>query len=229
MNKRMKSLSITIAICFSLILIQSCKKDGCTDPTATNYDPKAKNDDGSCIGGTGGTGATTSAFFAKFKVDGIDVSYEGELNNGLTPSLEIVGNGSQASQGTIAGEILTFKNTINLELIEVFPYGEAYPDSIDNMLQIKSYGYGLESSNGGVNGIDGAVVAYIDGAGTEWRSDNAPATQSGSTFVITKKEAGTDGTTVWIATGTFNCKVYDSSGNSKTITAGSFRGKFITY
>ncbi|GAB4278940.1 MAG: hypothetical protein Kow0068_02750 [Marinilabiliales bacterium] len=27
----------------------SCKKEGCTDPTATNYDEKAKKDDGSCI------------------------------------------------------------------------------------------------------------------------------------------------------------------------------------
>ena len=27
----------------------SCKKDGCTDETATNYDSKAKKDDGSCV------------------------------------------------------------------------------------------------------------------------------------------------------------------------------------
>lgn len=27
----------------------SCNKDGCIDPTALNYDPKAENDDGSCV------------------------------------------------------------------------------------------------------------------------------------------------------------------------------------
>lgn len=30
------------------ISLTSCKTDGCTDPTATNYDDKADNDDGSC-------------------------------------------------------------------------------------------------------------------------------------------------------------------------------------
>ncbi len=30
----------------------SCKKKGCTDPTATNYDANAKKDDGSCIAAT---------------------------------------------------------------------------------------------------------------------------------------------------------------------------------
>ena len=35
-------------ISFSL-LIASCSKDGCTDPTATNYNPDATSDDNSCI------------------------------------------------------------------------------------------------------------------------------------------------------------------------------------
>lgn len=36
-------------LCATLILTAvSCKKEGCTDPTATNYNKKAKKDDGSC-------------------------------------------------------------------------------------------------------------------------------------------------------------------------------------
>ena len=35
-------------ISFSL-LIASCSKDGCTDPTATNYNPDATDDNGTCI------------------------------------------------------------------------------------------------------------------------------------------------------------------------------------
>ncbi|GEM_PF-4934889 len=39
----------TIAISFVLIyLTVSCKKEGCTDPIAENYDQKAKEDDQSC-------------------------------------------------------------------------------------------------------------------------------------------------------------------------------------
>lgn len=36
---------------FGLITLTavSCGKEGCKDPTATNYDPDAKKDDGSCI------------------------------------------------------------------------------------------------------------------------------------------------------------------------------------
>ncbi|MBL7899347.1 MAG: hypothetical protein JNJ99_12490 [Crocinitomicaceae bacterium] len=34
---------------FSLLITLSCKKEGCTDATATNYNEEAKKDDGSCI------------------------------------------------------------------------------------------------------------------------------------------------------------------------------------
>ncbi|MEX1190598.1 MAG: hypothetical protein WEA99_01410, partial [Brumimicrobium sp.] len=34
---------------FGLLLMNSCKREGCTDPKAINYDKKAKKDDGSCI------------------------------------------------------------------------------------------------------------------------------------------------------------------------------------
>ena len=37
------------SILFLIFLLASCGKDGCTDPTATNYNPSADNDDNSCI------------------------------------------------------------------------------------------------------------------------------------------------------------------------------------
>lgn len=39
------SLIIILGVSF----LQSCKRKGCTNPRATNYDPKAKEDDGTCI------------------------------------------------------------------------------------------------------------------------------------------------------------------------------------
>lgn len=46
-NKMKLGMMLTIA---ALTLgTVSCKKEGCTDPTATNYDEKAKKDDGTCV------------------------------------------------------------------------------------------------------------------------------------------------------------------------------------
>jgi hypothetical protein len=37
-----------LALCLSM-LATGCKREGCTDPLSTNYDPKAKVDDGTCV------------------------------------------------------------------------------------------------------------------------------------------------------------------------------------
>jgi hypothetical protein len=42
-----KVMAVMMSLGFALS-ISSCKKEGCTDETATNYDDKAKDDDGSC-------------------------------------------------------------------------------------------------------------------------------------------------------------------------------------
>ncbi|MBU0763312.1 MAG: hypothetical protein KJ607_00590 [Bacteroidetes bacterium] len=39
---------VLLAFAALLIVSSGCKKEGCTDPLATNYDEKAKKDDGSC-------------------------------------------------------------------------------------------------------------------------------------------------------------------------------------
>ncbi len=45
----MKKVSLIIsAVLMTAMMITSCKKEGCTDPEAVNYDAKAKKDDGSC-------------------------------------------------------------------------------------------------------------------------------------------------------------------------------------
>jgi len=43
----MKLLTISILV-LTMMIVGSCKKDGCTDKTANNFDEKAKNDDGTC-------------------------------------------------------------------------------------------------------------------------------------------------------------------------------------
>jgi hypothetical protein len=45
--KKIFNLFLMLAIA-STFTLTSCKTEGCTDPTATNYDEKADDDDGSC-------------------------------------------------------------------------------------------------------------------------------------------------------------------------------------
>jgi hypothetical protein len=74
----------------------------------------------------------------------------------------------------------------------------------------------------------GATVGYWDGKGEYWESDNLPGTQVGSSFKITSVEDDTVAFGFYAVrvTFVFNCKVYDTAGNSKTITNGKFIGLF---
>jgi hypothetical protein len=47
--KKMKKLNLLPVVALAAVVsFSSCKKEGCTDPKATNYNEKAKKDDGSC-------------------------------------------------------------------------------------------------------------------------------------------------------------------------------------
>lgn len=46
--KHLKNFKAILALFFCLAFFNSCKKEGCTDIYATNYDSAAKTNDGSC-------------------------------------------------------------------------------------------------------------------------------------------------------------------------------------
>jgi hypothetical protein len=79
-------------------------------------------------------------------------------------------------------------------------------------------------------GASGITIGWTDKAGVDWESNNAPGTQTGSNFTITKVEnttgASYNGTYYITVTATFNCTLYDGNGNSRTVTNGTFVGIF---
>ena len=77
---------------------------------------------------------------------------------------------------------------------------------------------------------EGVTIFWGDPTGTDWSTDNAPGTQTGSAFNIVSvaDEPGQPDYTVRV-TATFNCKLYDAAGNSKTLTNGKYVGLFAKF
>jgi hypothetical protein len=75
----------------------------------------------------------------------------------------------------------------------------------------------------GNNPANGVYVTWMDANGHNWASNNAPGTQSGSKFTITASSAIDPTTYMATVTGTFNCILYDSVGNSLIVTGGAFK------
>jgi len=75
----------------------------------------------------------------------------------------------------------------------------------------------------------GAKIFYYDNNSVEWSTDLGSANQTGSTFNITEHIANTDGYSQHISKATFNCKLYNSTGASMTLTNGLCRGRTVYY
>lgn len=130
--KKMKKMKLgnglMIAFLGLAIGFTSCKKEGCTDPLATNYNNKANHDDGTCTydGITPGTvlnvteniDVPTTWAAATVKVCGsININAALTINPGVTvimcatSSLEVFETGSINAVGTAAAPI-TFKGEV---------------------------------------------------------------------------------------------------------------------
>lgn len=130
----MKTSRVTLfgsALIIGLALV-SCKKEGCTDPLASNYSSSANHDNGSCIydgtgggsgGGTGGGGGSTTSITSDITtpttLSGVvsvcgDIDVDAALtiqagtvlNMCAGASLRIEASGSINAQGTAASPVI---------------------------------------------------------------------------------------------------------------------------
>ena len=98
------------------ISLTSCKTDGCTDPTASNYDESADNDDGSCTI-NGCTDATATNFNIKATNDDGTCSFErdaliGSYTVNGTIICPVSGNGTLSNLPLVIAESVSGTNKI---------------------------------------------------------------------------------------------------------------------
>lgn len=93
-----------ISIVLSTLVLVSCKKEGCTDPSATNYSENAKKDDGSCT-------YEKASYFIPTTYSFVDaagnstVDYPGQLDR-LEQIRQIIAKMDLATTSTISGQDL---------------------------------------------------------------------------------------------------------------------------
>ena len=102
-------------------------------------------------------------------------------------------------------------------------------DDLDAMYSVGSYDWGRFPTGFNDYGVAGAVVYYVDEAGTSWRSDGGTQTAS-SFFRITKLSTQTDASQFAdkILEASFQCTLYDGQGASVQLTNGSAKLNAVT-
>lgn len=139
--KKNQLIVLVAMVGLTLATFTSCKKEGCNDPNANNYDSKAKKDDGTCtypvinvgttgnsgdIQGAGGTASRTFTFTSNNATVGWDMSISatsGSFQLVLKDASGVIvvdktltaGSGPQSASGTSSsGTAGTWTGTITL-------------------------------------------------------------------------------------------------------------------
>jgi hypothetical protein len=162
--KKIFNLFLMMAIA-TTISLTSCKTDGCTDPTASNYDEDADNDDGSCII-NGCTDATATNFNIKATNDDGSCSYERDLFLGTYNNIIETCSGIDPSNPYSITISASSSNTVNVT--------------------ISNFGNASVTVNGSVDGNSLTILpqTFTDLFGTFTLSGNATINASGSSLTM---------------------------------------------
>lgn len=197
---------LTIGCILSAALWISCSKKSSSAPA-----PAAT---------TGTTGISANSIYASGNIDGVSFSYIDGKNS-------VVQGTSYGSTGDGHGQTLSqyygyLQDTVTKQYLfkigkgTLVTTGSAGDEDVNPFFATGSYPY---SSYTGKDSLNGICIKYYDAQHNEWASNNAPAKQDGSNFTIISKETQQFGYYLKISA-TFNCKVYNATGQSKTITNG---------
>jgi hypothetical protein len=167
----------------------------------------------------------SSDYYFDITVDGVRITRYANITAAYETGYGVYGE-EDLSFGSIispAAEPLPLGSNY-FEIVKgVLPGGNtASNETFKNFLNPGSYPYAAVDADQGIN------IVYTDINGKTWQSNAAPATQTDGSFTITSSVEGTDGAGDFIVKvkATFNCRLYDDSGNFITITNGKYSGIF---
>ncbi len=189
MNKTTKVIGLA-AMAAMTLSITSCKKKGCTDTTATNYDEKAKKDDGSCLYPSEETGnkvvqgsITSNTTWTNDNVYELKGRVVVDNNAVLTIEAGTIikgqeGTGTNASALIIArGAQIVANGTASSPII--------FTSVLDNIEKGQTSGTNLDETDNGKWGgliiLGNAPISAADGD-TEAQIEGIPATETYGTY-----------------------------------------------
>jgi hypothetical protein len=212
----MKMLLLLALFFFEFIMV-SCKKNSAPPAhQSTNVD----------------TSGADTAYYYLFQLDSNALSAENAFINGYS----IYGFGSNTDVGSsiipssdlgvnnCCTNYLPWDTTAFYETIGGInnnaDSGATLAKFYSQLSATTSFKYGTDETNG-------VIIRWIDPQGKPWSTNFASALQTGSNFMITASKIETPALSLRI-TASFNCKLYDSTGNVKTLTNGKSRLSFVS-
>lgn len=180
MNKSLSKIGMIVAIATLSLNATSCKKKGCTDPAATNYDAKAKKDDGSCtLASTADNSVQVKGFITSNTTWTADKIYvlnnKVVVNSGVTLTIEAgtiikgsEGTGTNASALVVArGAKLNAQGTsanpiIFTSVLDNINAGEKVGTSLDEAAKGK-WGGVIILGNAPVSVANSDIIGQIEG------------------------------------------------------------------
>lgn len=168
---------------------------------------------------------------AQYDTDG--KTYKHQSGSGLSGGMGSDGSLASSSTGTskFSYDSYYYNNSSSytafaVEKGTIYVPGIGRPDQ-DAFRQFFAVGQQAYSSASSPADLNGIVIEHRDDNGVTWKSNKGTADQTGSVFSIeSSKEVISFGDQQMKIYATFNCKVYDDNGNSKSLTNGKFVGYF---
>ena len=215
----MKHSSLLVYLFSGALILSSCKKSDDTDSSSGNNN-------------TGGSAALTinSSWQVKAKIDGLDYAKRDSVDgaSGVFTDSEQGGSfpdSSVADYGSSLVNLSTFD-----PYFSVYRNGQRYPGGT-SVLNSDFLAYFTPGNYPYTDEyVDGAAIFYTDANGEMWGSNMGSGDQTGSVFTIVQVREETFFPNYDIRVLChFNCKLYNGSGQSKSLTDGEYVGLFEAF